>query len=302
MSDFDAYCDLNGIGSARFVDDIYMSFDSQIEAQVGLANLIDHLRSEGLHLNEYKSGIHPADDVVRRETEVDDLFEDARKEARDQLSEYIETGYGFTAEWDLVEEPEEEDVELAATQILYDSIEQYPKQAEKIERFCLPLMRATGSDHAVDDILRNIGVKAHLTRLYHSYLSGFTSDNPEIVRQLSQLIVDEVLATDYQRMYILGSLLNAQSISKIVCNHVLQWLQTPTIAKETRAISALFVAKHGTPNQKRAVRLAYENEPAMYVKSAILYASRYFVTAEKKTCRRAWGGHSVINSLIAQSI
>jgi hypothetical protein len=163
-------------------------------------------------------------------------------------------------------------------------------------------MRATGSDYAVDSVLENIVSKPHLTRLYHSYLSKFTPDSDDISNQLSSYILGDALVTDYERMYALGSLLNAQSISRDVCNRVLQWLQTLTIAKEARALSAIFVAKHGNPNQKRAVRLAYEDEPSMYVKAAILYASKYFTTAEKRTCRRAWGGHSELNALIAQSI
>lgn len=302
LSDLDAYCDLHGIESARYVDDIYMAFDSEYDAQKGLINLIDHLRKEGLHLNEQKSGIHPAEEVIRQETEVDDLFSEARTEAKEQLTEHLATGYGFTAEWDVIEELDEENVELAATKILYDAKDQFPNQVDKIERFCLPLMRATGSDYAVDSVMRNIMVKPYLTRLYHSYLSRFTSENVDIVSQLSSIVIDDTFVTDYQRMYVLGSLLNSTTISRDVCNRVLQWLQPHDIAKETRALAAIFVAKHGSPNQKRAVRLVYESEPSEYVKSAILYGSRYFVTAEKRTCCRAWGGHTPVNALIAQSL
>lgn len=302
LSDFDAYCDINSIGSARYVDDIYMSFDSEINAQKGLMNLIEHLRKEGLHLNEYKSGIHQATNIIRQETEVDDLFENARGEARSRMSEFSETGYGFTAEWDPELNTADEYIELTATQILFDAKNIFPDQADKIEKFCLPLMRATASDHAVDDVLGNTIGKPHLTRLYHSYLSRFVSESTEITNQLCGLITNDALATDYQRMYVLGSLLNAQKVSRGVSNAVLQLLQKHTVAKETRALSAIFVAKLGNPNQKRAVRLAYEGEPSMYVKAAILYASKYFTIAEKRTCRRAWGGHSALNSLIAQSI
>jgi hypothetical protein len=128
------------------------------------------------------------------------------------------------------------------------------------------------------------------------------AENDEIVERLSQYIQENEFITDYQRMYIIGSLLNANNVSRRVANLVLQWLQTPEIAKETRALAAIFTAKHGNPNQKRAVRLAYEGEPSMYVRAAILYSSKYFTTAEKRTCRRAWGGHNTLNSLITQTI
>lgn len=55
LSDFDAYCELADILSARYVDDIYMGFPSEAKARQGLASLIETLRKDGLHLNEYKS-------------------------------------------------------------------------------------------------------------------------------------------------------------------------------------------------------------------------------------------------------
>ena len=301
LSEFDAYCELNGIDSARYVDDIFTAFDSEIEAQKGLINLIEHLRREGLHLNEHKSGIHSAPDIIRDETAIDDLFENARDEARDLIIDHIASGYGFTAEWGILDEPDDEDVELVATAILYDAKEEYPDQADRIDKFCLPLMRTIGSDHAVDDVLAQIEQKPHLARLYHSYLSRFASDNPDLVTELSRLVAANSFVTDYQRMYVLGSLLNAQDIARDVCNTALHWLQSPTISKETRALSAIFVARYGNPNQKRAVRLAYEGEPSTYVRAAILYASNYFIAAERRTCRIAWGGHNQLNSLITQA-
>jgi hypothetical protein len=302
LSDFDAYCELNGIESARYVDDIFMAYPSEAEARRGLIALSEHLRRNGLHLNEYKSGIHRAREIMREETEIDDLFEAARDEARERLVEFSETSYGFTAEWDLSDEPDEEDVELVATQLLYRATEEHPDQEEKIERFCLPIMRAAGSEYALDDVLNKIADKPHLTRLYHSYISRFVGSNHEIATRVGRMICGDQLVTDYQKMYALGALLNAPAIGRDTCNVALQWLQTPAIAKEARAIAAIFIAKHGNPNQKRAVRLAYEDEPSPYVRAAILYASKYFTTAEKRTCRRAWGGHNAVNALISQAI
>lgn len=303
LSDIDAYCDLNNIGSARYVDDIFMQFSTIIEAKKGLIKLIEQLRQDGLHLNEYKTGIHTADSVLREETEVDELFDAAREEVREELTQYyIETGYGFSAEWQVYDEPEEEDVEFEATERLYSAIEDHPEQSDKIEKFCLPLLRASSSDIAINSVLSNLIEKPHLTRLYHAYLSKFTPENTDLVSDLERLVNSQSLITDYQRMYLLGSMINAPSIQRETTNSILQWLQNPNVAKETRSLSALFIAKHGNANQKRAVRQAYENEQSSYVRSAILYSSRYFTTAEKKTCKRAWGGHSYVNALISKSI
>jgi hypothetical protein len=103
-------------------------------------------------------------------------------------------------------------------------------------------------------------------------------------------------------MYLLGSLFAAETVKATTINSALQWLENKRIAEETRAIAAIFAAKHGNPTQKRSVRLAYEGEPSTYVRSAILYSSRYFTAPERKTCKKAWGAHNLVNALIAQTI
>jgi len=302
LAEFDGYCDIHQIPSARYVDDMYLYFESEAEAQRGLIELIERLRKDGLHLNEYKSGIRTTHEVLREETEVDVLFEAAREEVREGLVGYTTSGYGFTAEWEWEEPEHEEELELAATERLYSARIDYPEQSEKIERFCLPLLRAIGSDHAVDAVLKNLLKKPHLASYYHAYLSRFVGADKEIVTALESVIQNPGLMIDYQRMYLLGSLFSAGSIKAATVNTALQWLGNRRIAEEARGMAALFAAKHGGPTQKRAVRLEYENEPSMYVRSAILYASRYFTVAERKTCKKAWGAHDLVNTLIAQAI
>lgn len=302
LSELDAYCELKAIDSTRYVDDIFMFFDTEKEANKGLFNLIEMLRSEGLHLNEYKSGVFSSQSILQEENEIDDLFEDARKEAENELTEYVQTSYGFTVEWDIIDEPNEVELELKATELLYDAKDNYEHQSDKIDKFCLPLMRTIGSDYAVEDVLRNLDKKEHLTKLYHSYLSKFVSGGGEIVAHLESTINGDEQLTDYQKMYTLASLQDSNSVTTATCNTVLNWLHEHAIAKETRALSAIFVAKHGNPNQRRAVRLSYDSEPSDYVRAAILYSSKYFVTAERRTCKRAWGGHNELNSIIANSV
>ena len=230
------------------------------------------------------------------------LFEEARDEVREELTEYSTSGSGFTAEWEWEEQEDEEELELAATQRLYSAIEEYPAQADKIERFCLPLLRAAGSDHAVETVLGNLLKKPYLTSYYHAYLSRFVGLNKDVVLSLETVVKSPDLVTDYQRMYLLGSLFGAESVTSATVKAALQWLENTRMTEEARAMAALFAAKHGNPTQERAVRLAYENEPSAYVRSAILYASRYFTTAERRTCKKAWGAHSFANTLIAQAI
>jgi Reverse transcriptase (RNA-dependent DNA polymerase) len=302
LSEFDAYCDLHEISSARYVDDMYLSFPSEVDAKRGLIELIEQLRKDGLHLNEYKSGIKTAYEVLHQETELDVFFEEAREEVRQELTEYSTSGYGFTAEWEWEGPEDDKQLELAATERLYSAIDRYPEQSDKIQKFCLPLLRAAGSGHAIDSVLENLLKKPHLTSYYHAYLSRFVGVNKDLVTSLEAVIRSPDFVTDYQRMYLLGSLFTAADINTTTVKAALQWLENTRLAEETRAMAALFAAKHGNPTQKRAARLAYENEPSAFVRSAILYAARYFTVPERKTCKKAWGAHTLVNALIAQAI
>ncbi len=95
LSDFDAYCELADILSARYVDDIYMGFPSEPAARQGLGRLIETLRKDGLHLNEYKSKIMAAADVIREETAIDRLFDEIREEVEDDELYERASPYGF---------------------------------------------------------------------------------------------------------------------------------------------------------------------------------------------------------------
>lgn len=306
LSDFDAYCDLSSIPSARYVDDIYMGFDSITEARQGLASLIETLRNDGLHLNEFKSKIIPADEVISEETALDRVFAEIRDDIKDGDVYERSSPYGFEAEWEDEDDKEEDDSnddddDQEAVERLIENISDYPRQEDQIEKFCLPILRSCESESAIDHVLRNMKEKPHQTRLYFSYISRFVHSNKDVVSALEALIADDTVS-DYQRMFILGSLIRAKSVSRRSVNIAIQWLRNAKVARETRALAAVFAAKQGNAQQKRAVRTSYENEPADYVRSAILYSSRYFTSVERKTCKRAWGGHSLNNTLISQTI
>ena len=301
LSDLDAYFELKQTGSARYNDDIYLQYRSHLEAQRGLIELIERLQKDGLHLNEFKSGIWATKDIIREATGVDTLFDAAREEIHEELTDQL-GGYGFTAEWEFEEETDE-GIHLATVERLYEAIDSHPEQSENIERFCLPVLRAAKSDSAIDDVLHRLTTNSHLTRLYHSYLARFVGEQKELRLVLEEMVRTNGLITDYERMYLLGSLFNADSVGRATVNKALLWLtSTNKVVPETRAVAAIFAAKHGKAVQKRAVRVAYDDEPSEYVRSAILYSSLYMTAAERRTCRLAWGGHSTLNALTAQAL
>jgi len=218
---------------------IYIRFDSLAEARRGLIRVIDRLRQEGLHLNEYKSGIRPAQRVVREETELDQLFTETVEEIREERRSYkrapeVVTSYGFPVGWEFDEQEDidegdddrdenEDELTNAAIERLYQSIEDNPGQTDKIERFCLPFLRAAGSDIAVQRGLNGITERPHLSRLYLSYLSRFVPRDRTITKRLEKLIDSPILVMDYQRMYLLGALMGAAKIDRNTVNAALAY-------------------------------------------------------------------------------
>jgi hypothetical protein len=275
LSDFDAYCELADIPSARYVDDIYIGFPSESAARRGLGSLIERLRKGGLHLNEYKSKIMSANDVISEETAIDRLFDEIRKEVENDKTYARASPYGFEVEWEEEEEEDnEEDLENASVERLMTNIGDYPNHEDQIEKFCLPILRSAASDSAVDYVVHRLKEKPHQTRLYLSYISRFVRSNRDVVDALEALVSDETVL-DYQRMFLLAALLRARVGDRSTVNTALQWLHNPRIAKETRAMAVIFAAKHGIAQQKRTVRTSYEDEPSDYVRSAILFSAKY---------------------------
>lgn len=307
LSHFDAHCELTDIPSARYVDDIYMGFESEAAARQGLADVIETLRKDGLHLNEYKSQIIAAGDVIQEETIIDRLFDEIREETKDNESYYRASPYGFGAGWvedgedGTIEEDDLQDLENAAVERLIENINDHPDHEDKIEKFCLPVLRSAASESAIEYVLDKIPLKAHQTRLYFSYISHFVSTDQNVVAELEELVDDETMS-DYQKMFLLAALLRAQEVKRKTVKTILKWLQNPRVVQETRAVAAIFVAKHGVAQQKRAVRTSYASEQSDYVRSAILYSARYWSSVERGVCKRAWGNHSPINMLIAKAI
>ena len=269
-------------------------------------------------MNEYKSGIRPAQRVVREETELDQLFAETVEEIREERRSYkrapeVVTSYGFPVGWEFDEQEDidegdddrdenEDELTNAAIERLYQSIEDNPGQTDKIERFCLPFLRAAGSDIAVQRGLNGITERPHLSRLYLSYLSRFVPGDRTITKRLEKLIDSPILVMDYQRMYLLGALMGAAKIDRNTVNAALRLLAESTVGQEVRALAAIFAARHGTPQQRRTVRLGYAKESSAYVRAAILYASRHFTATERKICTKAWGGHNITNALIGHAL
>ena len=316
LSGLDAFCEIEGIPSARYVDDICLSFGSELEARKELSRLTEYLRADGLHLNELKTRMLPSNELVREETAVDRLFAKAVDEINQLRADEAPCNgdrspgsfqYGFDADWRVqtdtdTECEDEKPVEVMQTERLFNQIASYPGYEDGIEKFCLPLLESVGSDIAVDHVCERILDKPHQAVLYLSYLYTFIGRNRELAGFLENLLSSERLISSYQKMFLLAVLLEAEKISRQNINIVLKWLQDKREDEMVRAVAAILVSHLGTAHHRKAVKSEYKKEPSEYVRCAILHAARFFTTQEKRTCKKTWGPHSRINALIAKTI
>lgn len=302
----DADLELRGIPSIRYVDDIYVFTEDYRGALRALVYLSAQLRREGLNLNESKTKILPVDKLIEEETEIDRRFAEARQEVVAQAMEAFAPWYGFQSMWE-IEEAEREveakvNVQLGATKALYESrTNAHMAQREKIERFCLPVFAAAQDPAAVDDVLEGFQVRPHLSQVYASYLAGLMQGDDQLAARVAATAGAD-LAYDWQAMWHFGALLSAQTVPDHIAGESLKLLRDTVRSPGLRAVCALISAKFGTTSQRRILRLHYADEPSEYVRSAIVFASRYLPTAERNTCLSSWAGHSPINSLIARSV
>jgi len=168
----------------------------------------------------------------------------------DVRSDFI---YGFQSDWDEDSEDgdEEESLELKATTMLFDSLDEYPGQEENIERFCLPLFSKAGSDYAVKHVMDAFRKRPAMSQIYASYLAKFLSDD-SVSKFLISLLKDESLV-DWQKMWALAAL---SQLAKAEDNSV---KIATTVLKDgdrhetLRAVAAVFVGRFGDHQRRKAL-------------------------------------------------
>jgi hypothetical protein len=300
----DSNLEVKGVPSSRFVDDLYIFYPSRSDAKKGLMELCRLLRSEGLQLNESKTSILEVHQLLHEETRLDRMFKEARDEIEEEIS--FTYYYGFqSGEYENEEDEEEysdEQIELRAVESLYQNVEDPEAPADSIELFCLPILALTGSEIGVARATEGIIQRPHLAKHYCSYLAKLIRQNSDIGDQLEQLLREGEFSYEWQQIWPIVALLNKENVESRTVTFVIRLLCNYSLSVALRAICAVFVGKHGRPGQQRILIQQYSNEPSNYVQEAILFASQYFSSAQRRTCLNAWGPRTRTNALIAKAI
>jgi len=308
LCSLDAEHQINQIPFVRYVDDIYMFFNSEKEVHKHKIRLSAWLRRDGLNLNEAKTKMFEVEDLVREETQIELMFEEAKKEVWSELSR--EDFYASTISWDFLFEEEvdeernidDDDLDLVATKKLFDLKDVGLETKNKIVKFCLPIFTATHDEYAVDYVLESYPTLMHMAQPFARYLKKFVRNNKDVSYAIETLLGNENVYYEYQYMWLYAALMGADKVSSDSVGYAINQLRDTQNSEALRATCAVFIGRFGNVTQRRILKTHYSSEPSAYVRSAILYSSRHFPKNEKETCYTAWSGHSEINSLIVSAL
>jgi hypothetical protein len=298
-----------GVTSVRYVDDIYVFFCNFSEAERFFSELIEQLRFYDLSFNEYKTYISTVPNLLRQESELDELFRKASEEVREELTEVhaepleIETDYGFQTIWEThIEEPSREEVELEATRSLFRAIGNFKNVEDKIERFCLPVFSKGNVDIAVDYVLSRLETHPAMAQIYCAYLSKFI-DRPDVRRKLESIVLGKINEIrDWPLMWCIGALLIADEGSDALVRNSIEILTNSHRHEALRAICAIHVAKFGTAPRRRELIAAYQKMSSIYIQAAILYGSRYLSSTARYNAIATWGESSELHRLVSAAV
>ena len=299
LAPIDRFLDDYGVQSARYVDDIYVFVRSVEEADHLLRELIPTFRSYDLVLNEAKSVVIPKSALMTEEPDLEDLFSAAVQEISDQVDDDdFDAEYGFQSEWD-EEKAGNEDLELQATQILFDSVTEYSGHEEKIERFCLPLFSTAGSDYAVEHVLDSFKQRPSMSQIYASYLAKFFDDD-EVYEFLVDLLPDASLG-DWQKMWVLAALSQSPSADDESVKAALTILKDANRHEVLKAVAAIYVGRFGDHTRRKTLVSKYMSV-SNYIQAAIYYSSLAWPRVEHSNAKASWSGHGVLHKLITTAM
>jgi hypothetical protein len=297
----DAFLKSKDIKFLRFVDDYWMFFEDENSAKLFLVEIARYIRKEGLSLNESKTKIKPIKDFIFEETEIDRLFESIKNSFIHNVHVQDSTNYGFEP-FDIDVIPE--DAEFKAIVEVYQKRYKDYNLIEKIDKFCLSYLAKYNSDIALNDVMESIVERPHLMRYYSQYLGSLAKHgNTQVYVRIEKLFLTNKLLYAWQKMWLYNVLLESQSITDKMLNHISRVLHDVKEHESVRAICAIIIGKYGDGAHRRVLRNHYTTEISEYVKDAILYATKYFPSADDRhACITSWRKHSPIRELIAIAI
>jgi hypothetical protein len=197
------------------------------------------------------------------------------------------------------DEDETNDLELKATKILFDSIDEYPGNEENIERFCLPLFSKAKSDYAVDHVKDAFSKRPAMSQIFASYLANFISE-ASVQSFLLELAQDAVLV-DWQKMWVVAALSQMKKAPDAHVKIIWAILKDATRHDALRAVAAVHVGRFGDHARRKALRELYPSL-SHYAQAAAYFSSRHWPQVERTNAKATWGHQTPLNVLMTHAL
>lgn len=294
-----------GIPSIRYVDDIYAFFESHEQGDKAIIRLYPELRRLDLVLNEAKTCITTPLGLLTSDPDLDAMFDAAIAEVQATYTagepDEIITDYGFQVIWSEEETSiDAEEIELMATKLLFDQIPKYAENGEEIERFCLPLFAAFGSEYAIDHVLAKLDNVPSMSQIYFSYLSQFL-EKEAIKEHVCSTLVQRKLTFDWEYLWAIGTIVQIPSVDDAIVASLLK-LCTENVDDSVKAMAFIAAAKLGDVDRQKTVAEAIGKNHSLYLRGAILFSARYMHKAVRKNVIDLLENTDPMLSMITKSV
>lgn len=303
----DEYVADTGYKHFRYVDDLYILFETQEQFRNFFPNFVKKLRDYDLSLNESKSFVTAPAKLLRDETELDKAVNKAKKEAEEKLTDYIEIEvegeYGRDSYIELVETtPETEEVELVATHEIFENIDDFKgEERDRAESFCLAFFRRASDPFAIPYVLKRWVRHPEKAKEYAVYLNKFIQDEkqrPKIDKAFTDA-ADQMIDFQWAWAGVIARRMKKVSPQLL---EVASKIQADGSRHEVvRSLLTYLVCRHGTALRKKVVRDSYATAPLL-VQLAILHASGNFTAGERNGLLQTAESHGALQGLMCEAL
>jgi hypothetical protein len=229
----------------------------------------------------------------------------AKKEAAEKLTDFeeieVEGDYGeaFVAILNL--EPEEEEVELAATLAIFNSLDDFKgDERDRAEAFCLGIFRRAADPVAIDYVTKRWLRHPDRAREYAFYLSRFSADTKH-VGAIDKMIANSTDGMiDYQWAWAGFLMLRFPMISAELLTRVVSIQRDGAQNEVVRSLMTYPVCAHGSAQRKKDVRDSYGKAPLL-VQLAIIHCGKFFTSGERSALMKTAEAHGDIQALMCEA-
>ena len=311
LTQIDYFLELKQFDFIRFVDDIYIFSNSDYELRKILVEICNTLRQQSLYLNESKTLFNTSKIICSQQMEFEELFKEVTQ-MLDSMKDndrdnFFNNEYGFQREWD-EDEIQEVNINkidgfrLDVVEELYAKKNTARYQKDAIIKFCLPLLTKARSTIPLTTIKEDLHTYPYLTKFYSTYLATIDKNNQMITSKIEEILIENQFVFQYQQMWLFSALLYRSNLSSRVLKICAKYFLDKQTHEAIRAICAIILSKHGKGHDRKLIRDEYNNEPSVYVRSAILYCTTYLSSTERHACKIAWGTNNVLNELVIEAM